>query len=106
VVEAKKSELSEKQEAGSEFHLFVRGGIHEEQRQTVEFNCKSLSQGSMGGYHTGLDFCQLMKSARPQFVTWRVQCRTLRWNVGKARFMQLAAVRQGAFEDSRYDRAV
>jgi hypothetical protein len=28
VVEAKKSELSEKQEAGSEFYLLVRGGIH------------------------------------------------------------------------------
>jgi hypothetical protein len=27
VVEAKNSELSEKQEAGSEFHLLIRGGI-------------------------------------------------------------------------------
>jgi len=27
MLEAKKSELSEKQEAGSEFHVLVRGGI-------------------------------------------------------------------------------
>jgi hypothetical protein len=38
----------------------------------------------------GLDFCQLMKSTMPQFVTWRVRCRTPRCNIGKARFMQLA----------------
>jgi hypothetical protein len=46
VLEAKKSELSEKREAGSEFHPLVRGGIQ------LQITLSKVDES----HHVGLDF--------------------------------------------------
>jgi len=53
VLEAKKSELSEKQEAGSEFHLLVRGGI--QVNSAGRWNSKGRWEATVQGWTLSAD---------------------------------------------------